>query len=135
MLSTLVFCLGLQLNSWFNVKDLKHLVAPRLEQRLRKTKIAYGNLEGYESMMLSSKKDVERMIVCSEMTKMHFFLQDTEERIRVCLWDGHVSIEDKKNILTSMVSWLSQTNCSVDHLLYEYEDAKLLTDVIESVYK
>lgn len=123
-------CLALHVNSWFLITDIEHLIKPRI-----KSKVKYeGNFKGYNGLIVPTKIPKHAVVSTEtiESTRMHFFLHD-EERFRNCVWDGEVSYGDKKDIVTSVVKWLNQTDYSIEHLLYDYEDGSVFTEVIEEL--
>jgi hypothetical protein len=128
MLCVYVLSVALQLHSMFSVHDVKHLMVPRmLKLQLRAS--LYGDVEGFGKIVPAKVPD--RVAVASVADKMHFFLHDTE-RIRRCMWDGAVSLDDKKSIATSLVEWLESVNVSTAHLIYDHEDGSVFAEVTNS---
>ena len=59
-----------------------------------------------EGMVVPTKKP-ERAILSLESSRMHIFLLK-EIEIHNCLWDGCITYEDKKSIMTNMLTWLKK---------------------------
>jgi len=131
MLSISLSTLAHQVNSWFAVKDVEHLIKPRLLKHILKARWEYGDFKGYDAF-ITSTKIANKVVVTSESTRMHFFLHD-DDRIRSCVWDGDVQFDDKMEIACSLVKWLKDTQCSYDHLLRDYEDDLVFTDAIRMI--
>tara|TARA_Y100000748_G_C15501600_1_gene490334 strand:+ start:2980 stop:3399 length:420 start_codon:yes stop_codon:yes gene_type:complete len=128
MLSINLLFLAFQVNSWFRLSDLEHIIEPR-----RKHLVAsYDNdkFKGYTGVITPTKIP-KYVIAASERKRMHFFLHD-KERFRCCLWDGEVSYDDKKDIVTSAVKWLNQTE-RIDYLLHNEEDGLVFSEVLQKL--
>ena len=54
----------------------------------------------------------------------HGFLHD-DERIRRCVWDGDLCLEDKVEIASKMLAWLRPMK-SIEHHVHNYEDGIVL---------
>lgn len=121
-----------QINKVFPLTDVAHLVAARVS-RLQ-PKLAYGNLTAYTNAYHSAivpTKMTQHVIVSLKSDKMHFFLHDNL-RIRRCVWDGCVSIDEKKSIVCNMAFWLTHnTKFATDHFLYDFEDGSVFTDILK----
>ena len=117
--------LAVQVNRLFPLKDVLHLVRPRLPRYYR---IEYGNFKEYDAMVVSSKAP-EHTIVSLESNRLHVFLHD-HTCIRRCVWDGDVSFDDKKDIVRNMMTWWAGANhTQFTHKLVSYEDGVVFTDI------
>ena len=129
MLFVLLMHLSLQLNAWFNLDDINHLIEPRLNtpqciNECTDFKVSEGKFV--------SSRIAENVVVAYESSKLHFFLHDTK-RIRNCLWDGNVRYEDKKEIVSSLITWLNETNYTYKHSIIDDEDRSVFSEVIEEL--
>lgn len=120
---------GLQINRMFPLNDVMHIVA----RRTVPLRTEYGDFEGYDGMVVSVKIPTHA-IVSLESDRMHLFLHD-EERVCRCVWDGSVTFDDKKEVVTDMMKWWgNESNRSLlDHRLISYEDGCVFTEVIEEL--
>lgn len=125
MLIVNLLFLSLQVNSWFPIYDVKHILVPRI-LKLKLNAHVYGDVEGYGRIVPT--RAPEHAVVSANDNRMHFFLHDTT-CVRHCLWDGKVSFKDKKEIVTSLVEWLDSVNISTSHYLYDHEDGTVFAEV------
>jgi acetylglutamate synthase len=128
MLTAHLMVLSLHINGWFKIADVEHLMRPRLNNIVIKK---YGYVYGYKAMVVPTSQPTY-VAISSENNNMHFFLHDTQ-KVRNCIWDGDVSLEQKKQIVYSLVTWFKSTNCSHEYLLYDYEDNSVFDDVIKEL--
>jgi len=128
MLLVHVLGVALQVHGMFSIHDVKHLMAPRL-LKLQLFARVYGDVEGFGQIVPTKVPD--KVAVAFAADKMHFFLHDNE-RIRRCMWDGAVALDDKKSIASSLVEWLDSVNVSTAHLIYDHEDGSVFAEVTNS---
>lgn len=124
------FYFALQINSWFTIRDVQHLMTQRLGP-LPVKRIEYDDIRGFDAMIIPTKI-AKHVIVVAESNRMHFFYHDTES-ICNCLWDKNITYCKKKEIASSIVSWLNQTNVSYKHRLYDHEDDIAFTEAIQEL--
>ena len=65
---------------------------------------------------------------------MHVFIHD-RECISKCMWDGHVSYDDKKEIVSNMMQWwVADANHTLrTHRLVSYEDGLVVNEVVHEL--
>lgn len=129
-----IFTLCLQINRIFPIHDVQHLINARTPPP-RVYRIEYGDLVGYDAMILVPTKLPTTAILSTEASRMHLFLHDSN-RFRRCVWEGHVTVDEKKEIITNMLQWLTtnnQTNYALDHRFCDYEDGTIFTEVVDEM--
>lgn len=132
MLALPLLALSLQINRIFPIKDMQHLINARTRPP-RVHKVEYGDLVGYDAMVAVPTKLPTKAILSIEADRMHLFLHDST-RFRRCVWEGHVTIDEKKEIMTHMLEWFTTSNTtSVDYLFYDYEDGMLFAEVVDEL--
>lgn len=131
MLHLYVMLVGIQLNSWFFIKDIQHLLNRRLEDSY-KVSILYGNIEEIRGLVVPTRIP-QHAIVAVESSRMHYLLHDSES-FRRFLWDGDVSYDGKKEILINVMKWLNQTEHSIRHAqINDEEDGSIFNEVLEEL--
>ena len=124
MLLVHALAFALQIHGVFDVRDVRHLMAPRLLDLQLRARVD-ADAESVGKIVPSKVPD--RVAVAFAADRMHFFLHDAE-RIRRCLWDGDVSLDDKKRIAAPLVAWLDSVNVSTAYLLLD-EDGSVFAEV------
>ena len=123
--------LGIQINRLFPLDDVMHLVIARTPPP-KTTRIEYGDLKGYDTMITSTKMPTHA-VLSFEANRIHLFLHDNEF-VRRCVWDGPVTFDEKKDILYNMITWWKDSNHTcLDQNLVNYEDGVVFTDVISEI--
>tara|TARA_B100001778_G_scaffold194287_1_gene160140 strand:- start:363 stop:746 length:384 start_codon:yes stop_codon:yes gene_type:complete len=110
----------------FEYGEVKHLITPRLPPPT----VHYGgqDLEDFKGVVASTKMP-NQVVLSLEAARMHFFLHDCQ-RIQMCVWEHTVTYDEKKEIVMNMVRWLQSTKySSLNHLLHDYEDGSIFTEV------
>lgn len=112
----LVACL--QVHGWFPLTEVMHrlpaLPAPKLRYADGFNRTQYGQVACVPKHVVLAMTD--------EGT--HGFLHD-DARIRRCMWDGDLSLEDKVGIASKMLAWLRPMK-SIEHHVHNYEDGIVL---------
>lgn len=149
MLHLYFMVFGIQLNSWFLIKDIQHLLNRRFEETY---KVSHGDMEEIRGLVVPTKilaaegrcQDLEigrsphslrpkHAIVAVESSRMHFLLHDSES-FRRFLWDGYVSYDEKKEILINVMKWLNQTEHSIQYAqMNDHEDGSIFNEVLEEL--
>jgi hypothetical protein len=131
MLHLYFIVLGIQLNSWFLIKDIQHILNSRFEETY-KVSILYGDMEEIRGLVVPTRIP-KHAIVAAESSRMHFLLHDSES-FRRFLWDGYVSYDEKKEILINVMKWLNQTEHSIQSAqIHDYEDGSIFNEVLEEL--
>ena len=119
----LTFIPAIQINRLFDLPDVIHLVKARTPPP-KVNQVAYGDLKGY----FVSTKMPTHAVLSFESNRIHLFLHDNKS-IRRCVWDGSVTFDDKKEIMYNMMTWWNENRTCFDHMLINYEDGEVFTDV------
>lgn len=132
MLSLYLLTLCVQINRMFPLEDVMHLVAARTPPP-KITRIGYGDIAGYGAAFVPTKLP-EYAILSFESNRMHLFLHDHDLVYR-CVWDGPVTFDDKKEIVSDMMTWWCSypNHVQFDHRLTSHEDGVVFTDALHDL--
>ena len=133
MLPVALLTMSYQINSVFLIDDVHHIISERLP-KVEVKRIGFGDIAGYYSMARVSTKQPRYAFSCIESNRIHYFLHDGD-RFRLCVWDDHVSFDDKIAIVRKMVMWIQKETGGIhlEHLLFDYEDGVVFSDVLIDV--
>ena len=134
MFYTLVaLCLSLQINRLFAISDVQNLIDARTEF-MRSTRI-YGHIgPSFIGTAVPTRK-AKHAVVSYEAQRIHLFLHDGQQ-FRRCVWHGHVTYDEKIEIVRNMMVWFNETTelpCS--HLIVDHEDGTVFTDISKVAVK
>jgi hypothetical protein len=136
MLPVTLLTISYQINCMFPIEDVHHIIANRLP-KLKVKRIGFGDIAGYDSIVGISTQQPRYAFSCIESNRIHYFLHDGD-RFRLCVWDHHnVSFDDKVAIVRNMVQWVQKETGGIhlEHLLFDYEDGVVFTDVLTEAKK
>ena len=134
MFYTLVaLCLSLQINRLFAISDVQNLIDARTEF-VRSTR-TYGHIgPSFIGTAVPTRK-AKHAVVSYEAQRIHLFLHDGQQ-FRRCVWHGHVTYDEKIEIVRNMMVWFNETTelpCS--HLIVDHEDGTVFTDISKVAVK
>ena len=120
-----VALLAVQINSWFPLKDVRHLLPSRSHQ--------YGLLlANYSAIYVGSvalTRPSKYAILACESNRMHFFLHDGL-CIRRCIWDDDVTLGEKYDIAASVLAWLKSGGKPCEFVVNDAEDSAMLSYLV-----
>ena len=129
MLVVAIFVAAIQVNRIFPIDDVMHLVRGRtVPPNIESLK---ENPSAAKAMIVPTAQP-RRAILSLKSSRMHLFLHDCT-RFRRCVWDGDVSYDDKKEIVSNMIRWLNQTEFQTEHLFFDDEDELVFSEVIDDL--
>lgn len=129
MFYTLVaLCVSLQINRLFGISDVQNLIDARTDS-VRSVRI-YGHIgPSFIGTAVPTRK-AKHAVVSYEAQRFHIFLHDGQQ-FRQCVWHGHVTYDEKIEIVRHMMMWFNKTtDLSCSHLMVDYEDGTVFTDVL-----
>mgnify|MGYP001158769489 CR=1 FL=1 len=116
----------MQINKMFGLNDINHII----KQRVSPVGFLRFSRKELMSKSLVPTKIPKSAILSLENSRLHIFTYDSE-CVRRCLWDGHVTYDNKKIIVNNMLKWLNETGRSYDYYIFDHEDGCVFSDVIE----
>lgn len=124
MLVVPLLLMALQINWSVSSDDVRSL----LKKRTSPPAIykAYGN-GLWKGVVVSTP---QRVMLSLRSSKLHLFLHDGH-KFRTCLWDGHVTFDEKKEVVLDMLQSLNLTG--TPHEIYTYEDGVVFADVMDEL--
>jgi len=122
---THVALVAVQLNSWFPLKDVQHLIPPRLHQY----GVLFVNSSATYVGSVALTRPSKYAILACESNRMHFFLHDGL-CIRRCIWDDDVMLDEKYDIASSVLVWLESGGKPCEFVVNDAEDSAMLSDLV-----
>ncbi len=129
MLVAVIFIAAIQVNRIFPIDDVMHLIRGRTVPPQIKT--LQESPSAAKAMVVPTAQP-RRAILSLKSSKMHMFLHDCT-RFRRCVWDGDVSYDDKKEIVSNMIRWLNRTEFQTEYLFFDDEDELVFSEVIHDL--
>lgn len=129
MLVVAILVTATQVNRIFPIDDVMHLVRGRTVPS--KIEILKENNPTAKAMIVPTAQP-RRAILSLKSSRIHLFLHDCT-RFRRCVWDGDMSYDDKKEIVTNMIRWLNQTEFQTEHLFSDDEDELVFSEAIDDL--
>ena len=130
MFYTLVsLCVSLQINRLFAISDVQNLIDARTE--FVRSKRMYGHIgPSFIGTAVPTRK-AKHAVVSYEAQRIHIFLHDGQQ-FRRCVWHGHVTYDEKVEIVRHMMVWFNETTAlPSSHLIVDHEDGTVFTDVLK----
>lgn len=120
-----------QIHRLFEYEQVKHLIKPMFPD-IRVNRIELSDIQ-LANIGVCSTRSPKHAICAMNEKGMHFFLHDAVS-IRRCVWDGHLSLCDKKETLTAMLKWLQMLeDIPIAEDLADFEDRTAMSEAIEEV--
>ena len=63
---------------------------------------------------------------------MHLFLHNNE-CIFDCVWDGHITFDEKREIMLNMLKWWSNYNTTLHSRIINNEDDSIFSEIIKEL--
>jgi hypothetical protein len=120
MLASLIVTLGLQINRQFLLTDVSHIM--KLSRSLPVK--YYGELH----CKIVPTAIPNRAVLSMKDDRMHFFIHDNVF-FRNCVWDGHVTLDEKKDVVRDMLKWAEGLQLSPN--LAKYQDGIVFREVLD----
>ena len=122
-----VLCLP-QINRMFPIQDVIPLIRARSPPPERRTILEQDDLARLSAKIVSTKTP-RRAVVSIKSDRMHIFLHD-KKQIRRCVWDGVLSFDDKKKIVSYMLQWhRAAGDDQFEYALSNTEDQQIFAEV------
>ena len=84
-------------------------------------------------LVLPYQRKSKHAVVSYEAQRIHIFLHDGQQ-FRQCVWHGHVTYDEKIEIVRHMMVWFNETTAlPSSHLIVDHEDGTVFTDVLKEV--
>ena len=125
--------MSLQINRLFAISDVQNLIDARTEF-VRSTRI-YGHIgPSFIGTAVPTRK-AKHAVVSYEAQRIHLFLHDGQQ-FRRCVWHGHVTYDEKIEIVRNMMVWFNKTtDLACSHLIVDHEDGTVFTDISKVAVK